>query len=103
MGEPPYGPMQMAAADRGYDLSNLRARQFGVADFTRFDLILCMDGANLREIEAQRPDGVETPVRLFTEFAPEIGATSVPDPYYTRNFDEALELIEACAEGLLRG
>ena len=28
IGEPPYGPMQKAAAVRGYDLSPLRARQF---------------------------------------------------------------------------
>ena len=102
VGEPPYGPMQAAASARGYDLSDLRARQFEVADFTRFDLILCMDGANRADVEAQRPNGVDTPVRLFTDFASEAGAASVPDPYYTRDFDGALDLIEACAEGLLR-
>lgn len=103
VGEPPYGPMQAAAFARGYDLSDLRARQFGTEDFTRFDLILCMDGANRAGVEALRPNGVATPVRLFTDFAPEAGGTSVPDPYYTRDFDGALDLIEACAEGLLRG
>ena len=102
VGEAPYGPMQAAARRRGYDLSALRARQFGPEDFTRFDLILCMDGANLREVEAQRPAGQATPVRLFTDYAPEAGTDAVPDPYYTRDFDGALDLIEACAEGLLR-
>lgn len=100
VGEVPYGPMQQAAARRGYDLSDLRARQFAVADFDRFDLILCMDGANLRDVEALRPAGAETPVQLFTDYAPEQGADAVPDPYYTRDFDGALDLIEACAVGL---
>jgi len=102
VGEAPYGPMQAAARARGYDLSPLRARQFQAEDFRRFDLILCMDQANLRDVEAQRPAGVETPVRLFTDYAPSSGAEAVPDPYYTRDFDGALDLIEACAEGLLK-
>lgn len=101
VGEAPYGPMQVAAQARGYDLSGLRARQFRVADFDLFDLILCMDAQNLADVEAQRPAGNATPVRLFTDYAPERGADKVPDPYYTRDFDGALDLIEACARGLL--
>ncbi|SDD09226.1 low molecular weight protein-tyrosine-phosphatase [Ruegeria marina] len=100
VGEPPYGPMQVAAQARGIDLSDLRARQFTAADFTRFDLILGMDMQNIADIEALRPAGNATPVRLFTEFAPETGATHVPDPYYTRDFDGALDLIRAAAAGL---
>ncbi len=102
VGKPPYGPMQAAAAARGIDLSDLRARQFSAGDFTRFDLILGMDAENIAEIEALRPAGNTTPVRLFTEFAPETGATHVPDPYYTRDFDGALDLIEAASAGLAR-
>lgn len=101
VGAPPYGPMQRAALARGYDLSPLRARQFGPADFTAFDLILAMDGQNLTDIEAQRPVGNATPVRLFTDYAPESGYDHVPDPYYTRDFDETLDLVETCARGLL--
>lgn len=103
-GEPPYGPMQAAARARGLDMSDLRARQFTPADFTRFDLILAMDGSNLQDIEAQRPAGNDTPVRLFTDYLPEdgpfAGATEVPDPWYTRDFDGALDLVEACARAL---
>jgi len=102
VGEPPYGPMQAAARARGIELGDLRARQFGAADFDRFDLILAMDGDNLREIEALRPAGCGTEVRLFTDFAPDCGADHVPDPYYTRDFDGALDLIEAAAVGLKR-
>ena len=102
VGEPPYGPMQAAARARGVDLSDLRARQFQAEDFARFELILAMDGQNLRDIEAQRPVGSETPVRLFTDYAPETGADHVPDPYFTRDFEGALDLIEVAARGLAR-
>lgn len=99
VGKPPYGPMQEAARARGYDFSNLRARQFSVQDFDRFDLILGMDASNIEDIEALRPLGSETPVRLFTDYVED--ADHVPDPYYTRDFDGALDLIERCADALV--
>lgn len=99
-GKPPYGPMQEAASARQVDLSDLRARQFTAADFDRFDLILAMDRDNLADIERLRPAGSVTPVRLFAEYA-DRGVSEVPDPYYTRDFEGALDLIEAAARGLL--
>ncbi len=98
--------MQKAAQARGIDLSDLRARQFVAEDFDRFDLIIGMDANNISDIEDLRPHGNETPVRLLTDFAPHAGADHVPDPYYTRDFDGALDLIEVAVEGLethLRG
>lgn len=101
VGAPPYGPMQEAADARGYPMADLRARQFDRRDFDRFDLIVAMDGDNLARIEALRPPGNRTELCLMTDFAPETGLGAVPDPYYTRDFDGALDLIERCAEGLL--
>ncbi len=100
VGEPPYGPMRDAAYARGYDLSDLRARQFRADDFTRFDLIIAMDAQNLCDIEVLRPNGITTPVRLFTDYALDAGMDHVPDPYYTRDFDGTLDLIEIAARGL---
>lgn len=100
VGEPPYGPMQDAARARGHDLSDLRARQFVSDDFTCFDLIIAMDQSNRHNIERLRPAGCNTPVRLLTDFAPESGMDHVPDPYYTRDFDGALDLIEQAVKGL---
>ena len=101
IGNPPYGPAIDAAALRGYDLTPLRARQFTAADFDQFDLILAMDAQNLANMERLRPAGSETPVRLMLDFSPAHQGQEVPDPYYTRDFDAALDLIEAAARGLL--
>ncbi|WP_306153758.1 low molecular weight protein-tyrosine-phosphatase [Roseovarius sp. MMSF_3281] len=100
IGEPPYGPMQAAARARGHDISNLRARQFKAQDFMAFDLIIGMDDANIAEIERLRPSGDTTPVKRFTDYAPGCGVDHVPDPYYTRDFNGVLDLIEDAAKGL---
>lgn len=101
VGEPPYGPMQIAAKTRGIDLSALRARQFGQADFAAFDLIVAMDVSNRQGIESLRPTGNQTPVTLFAEYAQGWHTKDVPDPYYTRDFDGVLDLIEDAARGLI--
>ncbi|MEM9436203.1 MAG: low molecular weight protein-tyrosine-phosphatase [Pseudomonadota bacterium] len=97
VGKPPYGPMQEAAKARGLHMSDLRARQLTAADFERFDLILVMDADNAREAEVLRPAGNTTPLKLLTEYGE---GAFVPDPYYTRDFDGALDLIESCVAGL---
>jgi protein-tyrosine phosphatase len=101
-GEPPYGPMQEAAARRGYDLSDLRARQVTKGDFGAFDLIIAMDADNLANLTRMAQKGGQgAKLALFTDYAPQTGADHVPDPYYTRDFDGTLDLVEICAAGLL--
>ena len=101
IGSPPYVPMQEALRARGYDASNLRARQVTRADFDRFDLIVAMDDSNLSDLRRLRRDGTGAALRLFTDYAPGAGMDHVPDPYYTRDFDGCLDLVERAAEGLL--
>lgn len=101
VGDPPHGPAIEAGARRGYDLSPIRARRFVAADFRAFDLILAMDADNLNLIEEMRPAGVQTPVQLLLDHAPGRRGMEVPDPYYTGDFEEALDLIEAGVRGLL--
>lgn len=101
VGSPPYGPMQKAAKERGFDLSDLRARQFTARDFEAFDLIIGMDASNLKNIEQLRPAGSQTPVHIFTDFAPDTSMDHVPDPYYTRDFDQTLDLVQAASLGLI--
>ncbi len=99
-GNPPHGPMQSAAGAAGYDLAALRARAFSAADFAAFDVIYVMDRQNLAEIEAQRPAGNTTPVRLFRDHDPD-GEGDVPDPYYEGGYDGVVRLIERTGRQLL--
>ncbi len=104
IGEPPDPRTRQAALRRGYDLSSLRARIVELSDFERFDLILAMDGENLAVLKRRAPRDFARKVRLFLEFAPELGVADVPDPYYggPNGFEEVLDLVEEAAHGLLR-
>ena len=91
VGKPPYANMLRTVEAKGFPMGDLRARQFSASDFSAFDLIIAMDADNLRDIEALRPAGNDTPVKLMTAWGE---GQDVPDPYYTRDFDGALTLIE---------
>lgn len=102
VGEPAWPKAVEAAARRGYDMEDLRGRQLNRNDFDSFDLIIGMDDENLAEIEALRPMGNETPARLFMDFVPSPDTRFVPDPYYSGDFEGALDLIEMASHHLLR-
>jgi len=103
VGAPPDERSQAAARRRGYDMAALRARLIEPQDFERFDLLLAMDCENLAVLRSRAPAARQQRVRLFLDFAPELGTVEVPDPYYggANGFEEVLDLIEAAARGLL--
>lgn len=100
IGKAPYEPMQAAALARDYDLSGLRARQFTAADFENFDLLIGMDMDNIADMKTKRPNGNTTPIQLFADYSQNSKASDIPDPYYTRDFEGALQLIEDASAGL---
>ncbi len=102
-GEPPDRRSQHAAALRGYDLSDLRARQILEADFIRHDLLLAMDWDNLALAEHACPPALRHKLRRLTEFCRRHDAAVVPDPYYggEEGFNHVLDLIEDACQGLL--
>lgn len=100
---PPDERSQQHAVRRGYDLSELRARQIQAADFEEFDLILAMDWDNLKLIQAECPPEHLVKLRRLTEFCSVHHSEVVPDPYYggPAGFDHVLDLVEDACEGLL--
>lgn len=101
VGKPPYGPMQEAARARGYEMSDLRARQVRGEDFKCFDLIIAMDQDNMRNLQHLKQGALRAQVSLLTDYVPNSAIDHVPDPYYTRDFDGALDLIEQASDGVL--
>jgi protein-tyrosine phosphatase len=105
-GEPPDERATAAAARRGVTLEGA-ARQVKPADFRRFDLLIALDRANLRELIALAPDeDAAEKVRLLREFDPvsaSSGDLDVPDPYYggDRGFETVLDMVEAACRGLI--
>jgi len=103
VGEPPDSRSVAAAARRGIDLGQLRARQVEDADFERFDLIVAMDRLNRETLLQRSPASSHERIRLFMEFAGRSDVEDVPDPYYGGpvGFEQVLDLAEEAAAGLL--
>lgn len=90
------------AARHGIDISNLRGRQVEPADFSRFDLVLCMDARNLRVLRQLSPLNAPHKAHLFMDHAG-MGETDVPDPYYGREdgFENVYQMIREASEALV--
>jgi protein-tyrosine phosphatase len=103
VGEPPDGRSQAAARQRGLDLSGQRARQVETADFEVFDYLLGLDRSHLQALERLAPAARRDRLHLLLDYAPELGVSDVPDPYYggVHGFEQVLDLVEAGCRGLL--
>jgi protein-tyrosine phosphatase len=103
VGEPPDRRSIDHALRRGYDLRGERARQVVRDDFTRFDLILSADRANLAALLRQAPADSSARLGLLLDYAPQQPLREIPDPYYggPEDFERVLDLCELSAAGVL--
>jgi protein-tyrosine phosphatase len=103
VGEPPDPRSVAIARERGYDLSQLRARQVSRRDFEQFDLILAMDRANLTALRALEPAAPRARLALFLQYTGSVAGAEVPDPYYGErgDFERVLDLVEEGSRALL--
>ena len=92
-----------AAAKRGFDITNLRARVIESRDFERFDHILCMDEDNLSDLLLRCPDEHTHKVRMFVSWPRGTEDDVVPDPYLgtSADFELVLDVVEDAAMALL--
>ncbi len=86
-----------------YEAGQLRSRRVTAQDCSDFDWILAMDYGNLADLRRLCPVQHLHKLRLFLSFAPELGETIVPDPYYgnEQGFDNVIRLCEEGAKGFL--
>ena len=103
VGQSPAPAALEMAASRGYDISNIRARQVTGDDISHFDYPLAMDSSHLVEMRWLAPRALVGKPKLFLSFAPPMGVTDVLDPIGgpRAGFERALSLIEAGCKGLL--
>ncbi len=103
IGEPPQPQSVSAGARAGLEIFG-RARKINSADFARFDMIVVMDRANLRDVEELAPSLEDrAKVRLFRTFDPETDSDEVPDPFGGADeaYDATMAQVVAAAQGLI--
>ena len=104
VGSPPDARAQRAASERGYDLSDYRARLVEGRDCELFDYILVMDETNLLDVRGVVPQSCWHKIHMFLDFDPSgRKGREVPDPYSggANDFERVLDLVERAAAGLL--
>ncbi|CAL1238881.1 low molecular weight protein-tyrosine-phosphatase [Candidatus Methylocalor cossyra] len=100
---PPDPRAQQIMAERGIDISGLRARPIKRADFERFDLILAMDGQNFDMLRFTCPKPYAYKIGQLLDYAPAFKVKDIPDPLHgdEETFVRVADMVEAAAAGLL--
>ena len=103
VGSPPDPRAVYHAAERGYDLSALRARAVRRDDFTSQDLILALDVDHLDWLRLHGPTRERHRIELLTRYSQRLRSDGVPDPYGgdAAAFEHVLDLVEDACDGLL--
>lgn len=96
-GEHPDSRSIEVAQKNGLDISKLRARQFTVEDFKKFDLIYAMDKSNYENILrlAESEKDREKVKLILNEINPGKNQ-DVPDPYFggKKGFDDVFDMLD---------
>ena len=100
IGNPVYPPARRELAAHGIACDGKTARLLGRADYTRWDYIVGMDQANLRNICRLTGGDPLGKVSLLLDHAAR-PAQEVADPWYTGDFDETWQDVSAGCAGLL--
>ena len=100
IGCPVYSPARRKLAEHGISCEGKTARQLARADYDKYDLLIGMDQANLRNMRhicGGDPDGK---IHLLMKYTDRPG--DVADPWYTDDFETTWrDVLEGCT-GLLK-
>ncbi|MEK4006594.1 low molecular weight protein-tyrosine-phosphatase [Paenibacillus sp. FSL H3-0333] len=100
IGKAPHEGTRRILDLHGISYEYMRARLVASEDFERFEYIICMDksnGENVRKI----PGGEQSKLLFFMDLLPDEELREVPDPYFTGNFEQVYDLINAGCDVLL--
>lgn len=100
IGNPVYPPAKRKLNEHGIACSGHRARQMTKRDYEYYDLIVCMDGANIRNARRIAGGDPENKIVLLLDYTACKGQ-EVADPWYTGNFDGTWRDVRDGCEGLL--
>ena len=100
IGNPVYPPARRKLAEHGISCEGKTARQLVNADYDRFDLLVGMDQANLRNMHRICGGDLNGKLHLLLEYAGRPSA-EVADPWYTGDFEATWRDVLAGCQGLL--
>ena len=100
VGNPVYPPARRKLAEHGIACAGHRARQITKYDYGYYDWIICMDRANIRNVQRITGGDPKNKLRLLLDCTDRPGE-EVADPWYTGDFDATWQDVTEGCEGLL--
>lgn len=101
VGDPAHRGTRRVLANHGIRCDSI-SRQVTRNDLDVADYIIAMDHHNISDLQyTMRGMPLNGQLHLLLDFANNTPIRDVPDPYYTRNFEEVFQLVTAGCEGLL--
>ncbi len=95
VGNSVYPPARAKLAEHGIDCGGKRAVQLTRADYDKYDYLIAMDSANVRNIHRMMGGDPEGKVRKLLSFAG--SERDIADPWYTGDFDASYrDIQEGC-------
>ncbi|MBO4870939.1 MAG: low molecular weight phosphotyrosine protein phosphatase [Muribaculaceae bacterium] len=98
IGNPVYPPARRKLAEHGLECAGKTARQMTRADYEHYDLLIGMDGANLRNMRRIAGGDPEEKIHLLLDYTARPG--DVADPWYTGDFDATWRDVEEGCKAL---
>ena len=99
IGNPVYPPARRMLQKHGIDCAGKTARQMTRRDYDQYDLLIGMDGANLRNMRRICGGDRANKLRLLLEYTDRPG--DVADPWYTGDFEATWRDVNDGCRGLL--
>ena len=100
IGNPVYPPARRKLAEHGISCDGHAARQLTNQDYDKYDLLIGMDSANLRNIHRICGGDFAGKLRLLMDYTNH--PCDVADPWYTGDFEATWQDVLAGCQGLLR-
>ena len=100
VGNPVYPPARAKLAEHGIDCAGKRAVQLTRADYDKYDYLIAMDSANVRNMRRILGGDPENKIYKLLYFAG--SDRDIADPWYTGNFEDTYRDVLAGCEALLR-
>ena len=100
IGNPVYPPAKAKLAEHGISCAGKRAVQLTPSDYGKYDYLIGMDSANIRNMRRMLGSDPEGKIHKLLSFAG--SDRDISDPWYTGDFDATYRDVTEGCEALLR-
>ena len=101
IGNPVYPPARRKLAEHNISCQGHAARQLQSRDYSKYDLLIGMDNANIRNMRRICGGDPEGKIHLLMDYADQPGK-EVADPWYTGDFEITWQNVLSGCQGLLK-